>query len=93
MVVEQQQENELALVLARNLRRMRSERGWSQEELATRCKWPQPRISELEAGRQDRRLGTVHRLAEVFGTTPESMLREADAEELERIAAEEETAA
>jgi DNA-binding XRE family transcriptional regulator len=62
--------------LARNVRTFRLERGWSQEQLAEMCGWAQARISEIEAGKQDRRLETLQKLATAFGVTPESMLRE-----------------
>jgi predicted transcriptional regulator len=78
----------VAELLAANIRRMRTERGLSQEQLAAACGWPQPRLSELEKGKQDRRLGTVEVLASALQTTPESLLRDpADAAIMEELAA------
>lgn len=67
-----------AAFLAANIRRIRHERGLNQEQLAAACGWAQARISALESGRQDRKLGTVEVLAASLGVTVESLLREPD---------------
>lgn len=67
-----------AAFLAANVRRVRHERGMNQEQLAAACGWAQARISALESGRQDRKLGTVEVLAASLGVTVESLLREPD---------------
>lgn len=53
-------------VLALNVRRLRSEAGWSQTELAQRTGLSQTWISRLEAGRENPTLETIQRLAEAL---------------------------
>lgn len=42
--------NDLRNTVARNLRRLRAEKGWTQEELAFRAKVDRSYISQLETG-------------------------------------------
>lgn len=62
-------------VLAANVRRLRLEKGLSQGELAKLCDLPQPRISDVEAGRRDRRLGTVSTIANALGVPVDVLVR------------------
>ncbi len=55
-------------VLARNLRRLRTQRGWSQAELADHAAVSHITISRLESdGEQSPRMETLERLAEALG--------------------------
>jgi len=49
--------------LASNVRRLRKERGWSQEELAGECKIEQQSVSLIESGRANPTLMMVESLA------------------------------
>jgi transcriptional regulator with XRE-family HTH domain len=49
--------------LASNVRRLRKERGWSQEELAGECKIEQQSVSLIEGGRANPTLMMVESLA------------------------------
>jgi transcriptional regulator with XRE-family HTH domain len=51
---------------AANLKRLREERDWSQEELSRRSGLHTTAISKLERGRRSPRFPTVIRLAETF---------------------------
>lgn len=60
--------------LRTNLARLRTERGWTQTELARRSKVGQTIISKLESGRQaDTSWTNVERLARALGVTPEEL--------------------
>jgi len=54
--------------LARNLKRLRDKRGWSQEELAGEAgDLRQAAVSEIETGRANPTLDTLERLATALG--------------------------
>lgn len=59
---------------ARNLRRLRQERDWSQEELAGRADIDRTYVSALERSRYSASIDMVARLADVFGVSASSML-------------------
>ncbi len=61
-------------VLARNLRKRRTELGLTQAELAARLGMSQPSLSTLEKGTYAARLDTLDRLAEALDTTPAELL-------------------
>lgn len=64
-------------MLRENLRRLREQRGWTQEDLAARSGVPQGTISNIEAGRtQSPRLGSVEALATALGVTVEEVTGE-----------------
>jgi transcriptional regulator with XRE-family HTH domain len=53
-------------VLARNVRRLRLERGFSQEELAAEASTRQALVSEIEAGDANPTLDSLARLAQAL---------------------------
>ena len=53
-------------VLARNVRRLRLERGFSQEEVAAEAKTRQALVSEIEAGDANPTLDSLARLAQAL---------------------------
>lgn len=57
-------------VLARNVRRLRTERGLSQEVLADEVGLRQAQVSEIESGANNITLDNLHRLAVVLGVRP-----------------------
>jgi ribosome-binding protein aMBF1 (putative translation factor) len=57
----------LRLTIARNVLRLRVQRGYTQAQLAERMSVRQPRIAQIEAGAADLRVSTLARLAEVLG--------------------------
>lgn len=61
-------------VLSRNLRKLREERGWSQEELADRAKVDRTYVSSLERCRYAASVDMIDRLAEAFGIGPQDLL-------------------
>src|SRR5215218_3372943 len=68
-------EAELCTVLARNVLRLRNQRGMTQRELARALGVSQPRIAEIEGARTSARIDTVGRLAAVFGVEPWTLLK------------------
>jgi transcriptional regulator with XRE-family HTH domain len=54
----------------RNLRAVRQERGWTQEELAERANLASVQISRVERGVREVRLTTLLRLIAALETTP-----------------------
>lgn len=57
------------LQLAANIRRLRKERGWSQETLAFEAGLHATEISRLERGLREPRLGTLAQVAQALGVT------------------------
>ena len=53
--------------LAKNLRRLRQQRGWSQEQLAFEARIHRTYISDLERGARNPTITVVDKLATTFG--------------------------
>jgi len=68
-------EEELCVVLARNVLRLRNQRGMTQRDLARALGVSQPRIAEIEGARTTARIDTVAKLAAVFGVEPWTLLK------------------
>jgi transcriptional regulator with XRE-family HTH domain len=60
--------------LARNLRRLREEKGWSQERYAEEANIHRTYVSDLERGARNPTIMIVEKLARPFGVTPGSLL-------------------
>ena len=58
------------------VRRLRSERGYSQEEFAFRVGLHQTYVSSVERGERNVTIGTADRIARALGTTLASMFSE-----------------
>ena len=65
----------LGAVLLLRIRAERLKRGWTQRDLATRARVPQPTISRLEAGARKLDLEVLERIAKAFGIAPLRLLR------------------
>jgi transcriptional regulator with XRE-family HTH domain/predicted transcriptional regulator len=81
------------LDLGRRIRARRVERGMSLQEFADRLGKAPSRVSVIENGQRDLRLGELQRIAEALGTTPEALyqrgeLSERDALEVEFLRAQ-----
>ncbi len=59
---------------AANLKRLRSKRGWNQEELAARAGMDRTSISNLECRKHSPKLKTVATLATALGVTFEDLI-------------------
>ncbi|MCE4554286.1 helix-turn-helix domain-containing protein [Roseateles cellulosilyticus] len=62
-------------VLAYNVRLLRVEKGWSQEDLAMECELDRTYVSAVERSRWNVSLGNIQRLALALGTQPWLLLR------------------
>lgn len=67
------------LVLARNVLRLRVQRGLTQRELAEKAGMRQPRIAEIEAARANAQLDTIDQIAEALHVPTFRLLEPADA--------------
>lgn len=63
------------LVVARNVMRLRIQRGWTQQQLAQELGVTQPRIAQIESAGTNVQVDTLDRLAAVFGVEPASLLQ------------------
>jgi transcriptional regulator with XRE-family HTH domain len=59
--------SQAAKALARNMRRLRKEKGWSQDELAAKLKIEQMAVSPIENNRANPKLETVEAIAACLG--------------------------
>ncbi len=66
---------DLRTIFARNLKRLRTEAGLSQEELAFRAGLDRTYISALERGLYSASIVTIERLAKALGVEPTEFLR------------------
>jgi XRE family transcriptional regulator, regulator of sulfur utilization len=58
----------LRKIIGENIRRLRQEKGWSQEKLAVRCKLSHNYIARLERGEMNPGLDSLEKLANGLGT-------------------------
>ncbi len=57
-----------------SIKELREKRGWSQAELARRVQTTQNLISKYERGEADMYTGTMLRIADALGVTPNRLL-------------------
>ena len=67
-----------------HLRKLRAERGWSQQELADRLEVSRQSVNAIETGKYDPSLPLAFRLARLFATTIEALFDEPAREESRR---------
>lgn len=67
--------NDLRQVVARNLRLLRQNKGWSQEELAFRAEVDRSYISMLENGSYSATVTMLGKLAQALDVEPAEFLR------------------
>lgn len=60
--------------LARAVRRLRADRGWTQENAAHACKLSLRVYQQVESGTTSARLSTLAQLADGFGVEPDALL-------------------
>lgn len=61
-------------LIGRNVRRIRGERGLTQEQFAERSGFSQQYISDLERGRRNPTVVSLFELAQALGSTPVELL-------------------
>lgn len=62
--------------LARNLRRLRTQKGWSQEEFADKADIHRTYVSDIERGARNPTITVVEKLALPLGVTASDLLAE-----------------
>jgi transcriptional regulator with XRE-family HTH domain len=67
--------NDLRNIVARNLRRLRTDNGWSQEELAFRAKVDRSYISQLETGVYSASVTMLGKLSKALGVDASELLK------------------
>jgi transcriptional regulator with XRE-family HTH domain len=67
--------DDLRNTVARNLRRLRTEKGWTQEELAFRAKVDRSYISQLETGVYSACVTMLGKLAKALGVNASEFLK------------------
>ena len=67
--------DDLRYIVARNLRRLRNAKGWSQEELAFRAKVDRSYISQLETSAYSASVTMLGKLAKALGVNAGEFLK------------------
>lgn len=67
---------EIRLRLARNLRRLREQKGWSQEKFAFEANIHRTYVSDIERGARNPTITVVEKLAVPLGVTASELLSE-----------------
>ena len=67
--------NDLRNTVARNLRKLRTDKGWSQEELAFRAKVDRSYISQLETGVYSASVTMLGKLSKALGVEASELLK------------------
>jgi transcriptional regulator with XRE-family HTH domain len=73
-----QQESEVRQKLGARIRRLREQRGWSQETFAHESGFARSFTSGLELGKKDIRLSTILKLSRVFGLSISQLFKNLD---------------
>ena len=61
-------------VLARNMRLLRAERGWSQEQLAAEAGLNRTYLSAVERSEQNISLDNIYKISQALGVTASNLL-------------------
>jgi transcriptional regulator with XRE-family HTH domain len=67
--------NDLRNTVARNLRRLRTDKGWTQEQLAFHAKVDRSYISQLETGTYSASVAMLGKLSKALGVDPGEFLK------------------
>ncbi|URI15584.1 MULTISPECIES: helix-turn-helix domain-containing protein [Brevundimonas] len=65
---------DMRLLVGRNVKRIRTARGLTQEELAERSGFSQQYLSDLERGRRNPTIVSLWELAQALGATPVDLI-------------------
>lgn len=74
-LVQAEKEFGSRLIVARNVIRLRMQRGITQQQLALELGVKQPRIAQIESASANLQIDTLDRLAAVFGVEPARLLQ------------------
>lgn len=79
----------VADAIARNTRQLRTDRGWSLDQLATRSGVSKGMLVQIEQARTNPSIGTLCRLADAFGVTLAQLVELADESSVRVVGADE----
>jgi DNA-binding XRE family transcriptional regulator len=65
---------EIQARLGQKIRKLRDEKGWSQEEFADKCGIGRAHMSLIERGQQNLTLATLHTICKVLGASMSGIL-------------------
>lgn len=74
-------EEKILKVCAENIKRLRKERGWSQELLAAQAGLHRTYISGIERAERNISLANLERIADALGVDPSSLLSKSNVSE------------
>ncbi|WP_455419486.1 helix-turn-helix domain-containing protein [Limosilactobacillus fermentum] len=69
-------------ILRKNVTRLREQRGWSIQELASRLNIDRTYLSKSESGKRSFKVSEVNRLAELFGVSVDYLLGRPEKDDL-----------
>lgn len=76
--MKEQEKKDYLQVFGRYVKYLRQQKGWSQEELATKCGYTsdsrKTTINKIEAGKSDLPASKIRTLADVFGIAPSDLI-------------------
>jgi transcriptional regulator with XRE-family HTH domain len=78
----------VAAAIARNTRRLRTEREWSLEQLATRAGVSKGMLVQIEQARTNPSMGTLCRIADAYGVTLAQLVELSDASSVRVVEAD-----
>lgn len=64
----------LRQIISHNLKRLRTERSWSQEHLAAVCGLHRTYVGSVERGERNISVDNLERLAKAFGVSPSDLV-------------------
>lgn len=75
------------MAIGENLKRLRRDKGWNQEELADRCKVGFGQISKIERNETNPKLSTIYELMGALGCTADALLIDTEKSSVDSIMA------
>lgn len=67
--------NEDRIYLAKNIKLLRQEKGWSQEQLAFESRTTSKCISDLELAKRNVKIDTISKIAKAFGVSTYTLIK------------------
>lgn len=75
------------MAIGENLKRLRRDKGWTQGELADRCKVGFGQISKIERNETDPKLSTIYELMNALGCAADSLLVDTEKSSVDSVMA------
>ncbi|EAA6844913.1 XRE family transcriptional regulator [Salmonella enterica subsp. enterica] len=75
------------MAIGENLKRLRRDKGWNQEDLANRCNVGFGQISKIERNETNPKLSTIYELMSALGCTADALLIDTEKSSIDSIIA------